>query len=239
METQNASGRMCEEISELSGGVCFLGFSRGKDAIAAWLRLREHFARIIPFHCASVPGLAFVDRSLSYYEEWFQTPILRFMDGACACAVYDLVFQPPDHGDATAEAISWRFDKHDITAALRHEMNLPHAWCAYGINQSDSIDRRIYVNKYLGRIDSRRSFYPCWDWSRAQILESIHKAGIELPPDYRMANRTLAGVPSSRHLPRLAEQFPEDYDRVKLMFPMIEAELARQHFRRQHFEATT
>ena len=131
----------------------------------------------------------------------------------------------------------YTFDKHEILFNLRRELDLPNAWVAFGINASDSIDRRIYVNKYQGRIDNHMSFYPTFVWPRAMVLESIKRSGVRLAGDYLLANRTLAAVPSYRHMMRMKDVFPDDYERVKLMFPMIEAELARQDFRRERYEA--
>ena len=99
----------------MSGGTCFLGFSRGKDSIAAWLQLRKFFTRIIPFHCASVPHLGFVDASLDYYERVFQTKILRYMDGACLEALGTLYWQPPDSEPDIDGMDLWKFDKLTIS----------------------------------------------------------------------------------------------------------------------------
>ena len=225
------SRSLCEAIAAATGGVCFLGFSRGKDSIAAWLYLRKFFSRIIPFHCASVPGLSFVDESLRYYEKAFGTSILRFMDGAVTAAIDNLIWQPPGSEDEVNAMELWHFDKHDIIETLQKEMNLPRAWCAFGINLSDSIDRRIYVSKNKGRNPERMTFYPCWDWSKAQIVQTVRVAGLNLPADYRMAARSMAAVPSYRHLLRMEAMFPEDFRRVEAAFPMIRAELARQWFR--------
>jgi len=231
-EPPDASSRLCAEISRISGGVCFLGFSRGKDSIAAWLRLKQFFHTIIPFHCASVPGLAFVDDSLVYYERVFETTILRFMDGACLDGVGNLFWQPPGSEEAVNALELWQFDKHDIIDYLRREMNLPEAWCAFGINMTDSLDRRIWVEKAGGRNDNYKTFYPCYDWKKVQIVQVIKEAGIMLPKDYTAANRTFAGLPAYRHLAHMREWAPDDYERLKLLYPMVEAELARQEFRR-------
>ena len=225
------SRSLCEAIAEATGGVCFLGFSRGKDSIAAWLYLRRFFSRIIPFHCASVPGLAFVDESLRYYEQAFASPILRFMDGAVTGAIDNLVWQSPESEEEINALELWHFDKHDIIETLRETMDLPRAWCAFGINLSDSIDRRIYVSQNKGRNPERMTFYPCWDWSKSQIVQTIREAGIKLPSDYRMAARSMAAVPKYRHLLRMEAMYPEDFQRVENMLPMIRAELARQWFR--------
>lgn len=230
-EDNEASRRLCEAISELTGGVTLLAFSRGKDSIACWLQLRRYFRRIIPFHCASVPHLGFVDRSLDYYERFFDRKIERFLSGECSAAVSNLVFQPGEDEEAIDAMGLWKYDNHALVRLMRRKYRVPNAWCAYGINLTDSIDRRIYVSKYQGRIDSRRSFYPCFDWTGEQIVDCVRRGGVKLPEDYVLASRTLAGLPNNRHLERLEAVFPEDMDRVETLFPFIRARLARNAFR--------
>lgn len=53
-----------------------LAFSTGKDAIAAWLAIREHFDEVIPYYLYLIPDLEFVEESLAYYEKFFGTKII-------------------------------------------------------------------------------------------------------------------------------------------------------------------
>ena len=72
-----ATDELCAEIAKKSHGTVFLMCSRGKDSLCAWLQLRKYFNRIIPFHCATVPGYQFADEYLDYLEYMFDTRILR------------------------------------------------------------------------------------------------------------------------------------------------------------------
>jgi len=225
-----ASRRLCESISSISGGVCFLGFSRGKDSIAAWLYLRKFFKTIIPFHCASVPHLSFVDESLDYYEKVFDTKIIRCLAGEIPASIQNLIYQPLENEEEIDSLELWKYDNHDIIDLLREQYG-NDIWCAFGINLTDSIDRRIYVQKNQGRNEERKTFYPCFDWTKNQIIEAIDKAGIKLPGDYKLANRSLAGIPNFRHLYRMQEVYPQDMEKIELWFPFIRAQLARNEFR--------
>jgi hypothetical protein len=153
------------------------------------------------------------------------------MDGDCLKALDDLVWQPPNAEPSTDAMALDSYSKHDICAELRVALRLPKAWCAFGINLSDSIDRRIYVSKNKGKNPQHMTFYPCWNWTHAMIVNAVRSSGIKLPADYTMASRSMAGVPSYRHLLRMEAMFPDDFVRVELMFPMVRAELARQYFR--------
>jgi hypothetical protein len=227
-----ASRRLCEEISSMTGGRCLLGFSRGKDSIAAWLYLRWFFSEVIPFHCSSIPHLSFVDESLDYYEDVFKTKIIRCLSGEITSAMADLIYQPLEDEDTIDSMELWEYNNHDIINLLQKQYG-HDLWCAFGINITDSIDRRIYVQKNQGRNEERKTFYPCFDWSKKQIMQTVDEAGIKLPGDYRLANRSLAGLPNFRHLCRMEEVYPQDMEKIELWFPFIRAQLARNEFRRE------
>lgn len=234
LEETPESRALCERIAEESEGVCLLGFSRGKDSIAAWLHLRRHFKRIIPF-CAGL-DLPFVERSLKYYEEFFQTPILRFVAGDLPTAINGMVYQPPEcEGDIDILDAS-PYSMTDIVRRLRSDLDLPRVWCAWGINASDSLDRRVYVMQYKGRLPRRKSFYPNFDWKRDRIMAWIRAAGVKLPDDYIISNRTISGIPIFREVAMMKEKLPEDYKALKEIFPLADALLARQEFRIRRFE---
>ena len=227
-----ASRRLCFDISSISGGRCLLGFSRGKDSIAAWLYLREFFTEVIPFHCSSIPHLSFVDESLDYYESIFKTKILRCLSGEITTALANLVYQPLEDEAEIDEMELWNYNNYDVFKLLRRKYG-EKLWCAFGISMNDSIDRKVYVQKNQGRNEERQTFYPCFDWSKKQILQIIDEAGIKLPGDYRLANRSLAGIPNFRHLYRMEEVYPQDMRKIELWFPFIRTQLARNEFRRE------
>jgi len=232
---EDISHKLCEEIAEISKGVCLLGFSRGKDSIAAYIRLKYYFKTIIPFHLCSVPHLSFVDDSLNYYEKILETKIERCVNGEITKAIGTLIYQPIEDEDNIDQLNLWAYDTHKVVELIKRKYNLPlDTWTAFGINASDSIDRHIYVNKYKGKIDSRKSFYPCYNWKKKQIIDYINKYNIKLPKDYLLSNRTLAGLPSYRHLEKINEIFPEDMEKIECVFPFIKAQMARNEFRKNN-----
>lgn len=234
-----STDELCREISAKSGGVCLLAFSRGKDSLAAWLHLRKFFGRIIPFHLSSVPGLKFVDDSLDAYETLFDTPIDRLVSPSLTRAVAKMIYQPLED-EVVIDAIPFPlFDEHKCADYIRTKHRVPSAWCAYGIGKNDSIGRRGWMVKMQGKNPKWRSFYPCWDWNRTQILDVIREQSIPLPADYHLAPRSLNGVPTEKHLERMETMMPEDFATIELHYPFIRATLARNEFRRRHAAATT
>ena len=235
IEGTEASRRLCEEISLLSGGTCFLGFSRGKDSVVSWLYLRQFFHTIIPFHCATVPHLSFADESLKYYEDFFQTKIIRCLSGETTECISALVYQPIEDEEKIDKLQLYKYGNTEIVNILRAEYGADY-WVAYGMSQTDSIVRRSMRRMVDGTSERLNVFYPCFDWTRAQIMGAIDSAGLKLADDYLIANRSLAGLPNYRHLKRFEEVFLEDFKTLELYFPFIKAALARNEFRIEKME---
>ena len=223
-----ASDALCRDIAKRSRGVCFLGFSGGKDSLCAWLQLRKYFDRIIPFHCATLPGMTYRERALKYYEYEFGTHILRLMDPNIQSDLTQGIYQLREDGPFI-ESLGWRrYDKLELIDYLRMVYSLPRAWCAFGIQASDSIDRRIQCKQYEGRHDSNRTFYPCWDWPHEKVVGTVREAGLKLSSEYLYSSRTIEGTPSATYTEILRKHFPRDYEVLRTFYPLCEAKVKRE-----------
>lgn len=225
-----ATDALCAEIAKKSHGTVFLMCSRGKDSLCAWLQLRKFFHRIIAFHCATVPDYQFANEYLDYLEGAFGTRILRLMgedlkmalvrhiyqDSPWECDVIDYVFPDED------------YTKLDVLDYLRMKFNLPRAWCAVGISQNDSIDRLIYCRKNGGQNKKNRTFYPCYDWPREEMLNAIYEAGLYVAPEYKYTKRSMGGIPSATYNKVMMEHFPRDWELTKKWYPLAEVKNYRE-----------
>lgn len=229
------SAQLCRQIAEISDGVCVLGFSRGKDSVCAWLWLRKFFKKIYPFTVVTVPHLDFVDRSLAYYEDYFGTKIDRFLDENTIDGFKSLTYQTPDRVQEIDAMQFTIYTKNELCNLMREKYNCPKAWNAFGISAGDSIQRRSRVLGCQGRVERAKTFYPCFDWSKKKIVSTLQSVGIKLSPDYRISNRSVAGIPNVRDFEKLESEFPEDYERTLVMFSYAEVCLARNYFRKKHF----
>lgn len=226
----DATDALCREIAKKSKGVCFLGFSRGKDSLYSWLFLLRYFKTVIPFHCASFPCLKHVKDTLDYYERQFGQKILRLVGMELPSALPRMFYQTADDMDELEKLDTPNFSMLDIVDHLRYEMNLPKAWCAFGIMANDSIDRRIYCNKVQGKNPQNLSFYPCWDHPRAEVLKGLRASGLKLSGEYRWTSRTLGGVPSATCNAIYKRRYPEDWRRILAMYPLAEAKTLRERY---------
>ena len=225
-----ATDALCAEIAKKSHGTVFCMLSRGKDSLCAYLQLRRFFKRIVAFHCATIPDYQFANEYLDYLEGAFGTRILRMMgedlkmalvrhiyqDSPWECDVIDSVFPDED------------YTKLDVLDYLRMKFNLPRAWCAVGISQNDSIDRLIYCRKNGGKNPKNRTFYPCFDWPREEMLNAIWEAGLYVSPEYKYTKRSMGGIPSATYNKVMMEHFPRDWELTKKWYPLAEVKNYRE-----------
>lgn len=225
--------KLCEQIAERTKTVVF-GFSRGKDTLAAVPWLKEFFPRVILFHVDGCPGLSFVERSLTFYEDWFGQKIHRCYSSDLFLSLATLIYQPVEDEDAIDRLNMLDIGRsNDVLAELIRDREADGtAWIAWGISAADSIVRRSQAKYRIGMNEPKRVFYPCFNWARQHVMQSIHATGVPLPEDYRMACRSFSTPLNMRHLARMREMYPDDFERVKLIYPFIEASLARNEFRR-------
>lgn len=214
-----------------------LSFSRGKDSIAAWLQLRRcGFSRIIPVHYYVHPDLAFVNDALAYYEDFFETKIYNMPSHIIYQMFNEQIFQPPER----LEALAWmQFPEYgfdDIFNIVKLVEDVPLAtYTGVGVTMFDNLARRANV-KVQGPINAkRRQFYPIFDWTKTRIREEIEAAGVLLPPDYKMFGRSFDGM-DYRFTSRLKEHYPEDFERLKEFYPLLEVDIMRMQFRQKHLE---
>ncbi|MCP4083215.1 MAG: phosphoadenosine phosphosulfate reductase [Planctomycetaceae bacterium] len=210
---------------ELGQSTVLLSFSCGKDSVALWLAMREHF-EIIPFYLYRIPGISFVEDSLRYYENFFGQEIIRLPHPDFYSMIINFVWQPP-------QRVAWihamgikQLYYDDINWVLGKKFGLETPMCCTGIRAVDNVRRRVYI-KRSGPINMKRNyFYPIWDINMAGILQMFVDAKIKLAIDYRLFGRSFDGM-DYRFVNAVKENYPEDWELLKQWFPFIEMEIMR------------
>lgn len=223
------SAEMCEQMAA-ECDTAILAFSTGKDSIGAWLQMRKYFKHIIPYYCYTIPGLSFVEDSLKYYEDFFQTRIYRMPHRSLYRFLRCMVFQPPEHV-TKIEALDLPGEEYDdamVGELIRQVGGLPDgAYVGCGIRMADSPMRRVGILTHGAVNHNQKRFYPVYDWRKADLLQAIDEAGVKLPIDYKLFGRTFDGL-DYRFLGPIKEHFPEDYERLKTWFPLLDLEFMRR-----------
>jgi hypothetical protein len=178
-----------------------------------------------------VPGLEFVEKSITYYERWFGSRVARYPHPSLYRMLNHGVFQAPEHQEIIRRAGLPEFSYADVYEILRAKIGKPDAWCASGVRAVDSPYRRIAVRKY-GPINHKiKQFYPIHDWHMDRVVREITASGIKLPVDYLMFGRSFDGL-DARFLGPIKRHYPDDYRRILEYFPLAELELRRIEYAR-------
>lgn len=204
-----------------------LAFSCGKDAIAAWLAIRPHFDRVVPYYLYLVPGLEFVDEAIDYYERFFDTKIYRLPHTSFARLLNGHVFQPPERCAVIEEAELYEPSYDDLRREVAGMAGLPaETMIADGVRAADSPMRRLAITKHGPITWNQRKYHPVWDMRKADLVRLFRQHKVRLPIDYKLFGRTFDGL-DLRFLLPIKQHFPRDYQRILDWFPLCELEIFR------------
>jgi phosphoadenosine phosphosulfate reductase len=119
----------------------------------------------------------------------------------------------------------------DIEMVMQSRHNMK--WLCYGHRMNESLQRRGMLKAAKGYFPQFHKVYPIWDWStRDAYLYLRGRKGLRFPepicgPDTSGISLT---VDSLQFIKR---KFRADYERIKAIFPFIEAKLLRETIRQR------
>ena len=204
-----------------------LAFSTGKDAVAAWLAIRDHFDAVHPYYLYLVPGLEFVEESLAYYEQFFGVKITRLPHPSLHRWLNNLIFQPPERCAVIEQAQLPNFDYVDSVRAIIKSKGLQQGMLAAdGVRAADSPMRRIAIATHGPISNKQQRYHPVWDWRKDDIVQCFRKHGVKLPIDYKLFGRSFDGL-DLRFLLPLKKHRPSDYKKILDWFPFADLEVYR------------
>lgn len=231
----------------LAPGPVIVSFSRGKDAIAAALALRESGIETRLFHLDLVPAgvLHFIDDSITELERSLAMgPILRLPHPSLYRMLGEHLFADPVriarlveagvidvHGRVNFRAAptcwSSSLEYEDVEAYAREHFGLPEAYIATGVRAADS-PRRLVAMKRWGPIQAARKLaHVVYDWRVDDVQACIRRHEVRLPVDYRWFGRSFDGI-DYRFTAPLRDHAPDDFARLCEWFPLIPADLFRR-----------
>jgi hypothetical protein len=232
----DADTRWLSDFRRERGDRHLLAMSRGKDAIATWLALRDAGFEVVPFHLYLVPDLEFVAESLAELERAFNTQILDLPHPSLFRMLDDAVFQPPERIAVIDQLNPKKPTFAQVYADVRKLSGAPaSSLVASGVRACDSIVRRISFQKHGHIRPKTETFYPVWNFRKQDVLSIMARNGIHLPPEYAWFAKTPGNPATGRSFDGLDYRFlgpikrhrPRDYARILEWFPLAELEVFR------------
>jgi len=209
------------------GHPVLLAFSGGKDALAAWLALRDAGVEVVPYYLYLVPGLAFVDEAMAGWEQAFGRKIHRYPHPSLYRWLNNLMFQAPENCSVIEAAGFANLTHEQNLRDIRNDLGLPlETWVADGVRAADSPIRRASIRTHGPSKLRTHKTSVVWDWRKSHVLGRIEAAGLSLPVDYEWFGRSFDGI-DHRFLEPMSRFAPDDYARVLEWFPLAALELIR------------
>lgn len=222
------SDQLVPLVKAHAGDTLLLSFSMGKDSLAMWLYLREHF-QIIPYFLYWLPGLSFQADALAYYEDFFGCHIRRLPHPLFYGWLANGLYMPPTQWAWLYAQNLWRFELSDVDDLLALNCGLDRPYTALGFRKADNLDRYRLI-KQLGAVaprdGKRRYYYAVWDWNVEQVAGIINRHKVKLPVDYQYWGRTIAAL-HYQYLAPMKQHCPDDFAKFLDWFPLIEADFYR------------
>lgn len=194
-----------------------VGFSGGKDSIVTLDLCFRYFKRVVPYFMYLVPYLDFQEKTLKWYENKYNTEIIRIP--------HFEVSEFLKYGSFTMA--DWTVDVvgiNDTYEYLREKTGIQ--WIAAGERCADSIVRNAMIKK-SGSIDYKRGrFYPLAYWKKNEVLQYIKQKKLYLSPEQRKIRfsfRSLAG----NELAIIKNMYPKDYEKILQVYPFAGAGVER------------
>lgn len=207
-------------------GSVAVGVSCGKDSVALLDLCCTWFPRVAAFYMYVTPNLSFHEQYLSYLEDRYRAKlvlgrVLRVPHWCLSNRLRDSALRD----DFLASKDVPKLTIRDVELHVTKETGVN--WFASGQKKIDSLERRAMLNKCDGIMLGSNRAYPLSDWTQRSVLQYLRNRGIPLSPEYAVMPCSYGGQLEGEYLKPIADNFPDDYQRILDRFPFAGAELLR------------
>lgn len=207
------------DLKKKVGEKVILMFSRGKDAVATALYLKENGIDFIPVFLYLIPELSFVEQSIEYYERVFGKKIIKLPHPSFYKWINTLLYQPSYRVKSIDKIDLPYFDYVDIYTAIKEDYNLPMStYVALGVKSSDGQIRRLTITKNGFVNENKKTIYPIHFMKDADVIDIIKRHNLKLAADYRWMDSSFDGL-KYKWLKPIADNLPNDFKIIQNYFP--------------------
>lgn len=199
-------------MSKISDSV-LVAFSGGKESVVVLDMCFRYFKHVQPFFQYAVPGLSFNEKLLTWYENKYNTEIIRLpIETTGTMFRYGIYTIPDPTFPVVSETDVWNY--------VRHETGIWYV--AGGERINDSMMRRARI-KHSGTIDELQGrMFPVAMWKTQEIYDYIKHHKLFLAKEQKVLKHSLR-IFHPEDLLYIQKNLPDDYDRILHMFPLAGA----------------
>lgn len=190
-----------------------LMFSTGKDSIVCLDLCRKYGIKVQPVYLYKVQGISFREQIIKYYENRFDVRVAQHP------AIELINYQNNNRIDGKKEK---KLRAVDLESYLRRKYNM--SWIIQGVKASDGFGCKLMV--HTGCLPKHKKGYPVAHWTDKDVYNYIKKNKLPLPLDYKIGYENIDTYKGELLL-YVYQNHPEDYQKIKSQYPLIEGELVR------------
>lgn len=209
-----------------------VGVSGGRDSVATLDLCVKHFRVVRCYFMYVVPGIKFQERYLQMLERQYNVEIERLPHFTLPRILSQGVLRHKTH--ATMSLRQCR--PHHFYAYVRQRFGL--RWIALGEKACDSLERNTQMTQRGGVQEQRGTIMPLAWWSDSDVQSYVSSLRIPIAPDYGLSAKTMESLRRQRSgsfssllridaLLLIRERYPDDYERIRAMFPLVDAHVLR------------
>ncbi|MAT51473.1 MAG: phosphoadenosine phosphosulfate reductase [Porticoccaceae bacterium] len=205
-----------------------VSFSGGKDAIVTLDLCVQHFKRVEAFFQYVVPGLSYEEEPLIWAERTYGIKIFRTPHWVLSRLFRESTFRHPTQRSREMPLVKARHVENNV----RRHFGI--RWIASGEKTCDSPQRNGYIRHSKGVEENRLRFYPVGYWSDTAVLSYMSLNRLPTPVQYRIlsGDKQFGGF-GMDSMAAVYEKFPEDFAKIRKVFPLIEAQVVRHRLKQK------
>lgn len=203
-----------------------VGFSGGKDSAVTLDLCFRYFKNVRAYFMYFVKGLEFQEVTLRYYEKRYDTEIIRLPHFMLSEFLKYGTYRLPDL-DVPITNMKETYNY------VRKQTGIH--WIAAGERIADSIVRRAMI-KHSGSIDPVRGrIYPLANWNKKEVLDYVAWRKLPLSLENKVLESSFSGL-EGKDIIRIREHFPDDYEKIRRAFPLVEAGIIHYQMQKESEE---
>lgn len=197
-----------------------VSYSGGKDSLVCLDMCTKVFKKVVAVFFYLVPGLSMLEKQLEFARQKYKVEILQYPHWVLPrCLKYGVYC---DVDWKHVEEI-WEYNSNDLYKAVCHDARVRHV--VHGGKNSDSFWRRITIST----ISADCLVYPLKKWKKFDVLSYLKIYNVPVPPSYDGVGSRASGVDlSTGSILWMHDKYPEDYLKIRSVFPYIEAVVKRR-----------
>lgn len=215
--------------------VCFV--SCGMDSAMALDVCCKHFGRVEPVFMYVVEGISFQERYLRYLEQRNGVTIRRVPHWGLSRVLKGGAFRYHTDGASSLKRLKPRHveDYARKITGLR--------WVATGEKYHDSLERNVQISQANGISEERGKLWPLAWWTHSDVQSYAARERIMASPEYRLKlncghRGSFSSLLSVDEIVPIYENYLDDFERIRRVFPMVEAQVQRYYQKRGRSNAS-